>query len=90
MGKIVINSEKKLVKILDNYGVSFADMKDLSSDILKEFVHKDNLPNVEKIIQLTDVIRNCSGDGLDYGTLRTLKMIDDEAKAIQKLIEGKK
>jgi len=37
---------------------------------------------IAQILTLTNVIRNHAECDLDYGTLRTLKMIDDEAKAI--------
>ena len=37
--------------------------------------------DVSRILKLTNVVRNCSECELDYGTLKTLKMIDDTAKS---------
>lgn len=38
--------------------------------------------HADKIICLTQVIKNNAECELDYGTLKTLKMIDDNARSI--------
>ena len=43
---------------------------------------EEELEKANKILSLTKTIRNYSECELDYGTLKTLKMIDDEAQAI--------
>lgn len=51
---------------------------------IKQYARDEWVPKeeIDRILKLTNVIRNHSESELDYGTLRTLKMIDDLAKAI--------
>ena len=41
---------------------------------------------MNQIQKLTQSIRNCAECELDYGTLRTLKMIDDESIRMEKAV----
>jgi hypothetical protein len=43
---------------------------------------------MNKIKKLTEVIRDCSECELDYGTLRTLKMIDDESEKMDEMLDA--
>lgn len=44
---------------------------------------------MNQIQKLTQAIRNNAGCELDYGTLRTLKMIDDESVKMERAFVGK-
>ena len=44
---------------------------------------------MNQIQKLTQAIRNCAECELDYGTLRTLKMIDDESIRMEKAVVAK-
>ena len=41
---------------------------------------------MNQIQKLTQAIRNCAECELDYGTLRTLKMIDDESIRMERAV----
>ena len=43
---------------------------------------------MNRIKQLTQTIRNFAEYELDYGTIKTLKMIDDEAERLEKESEA--
>lgn len=43
---------------------------------------------MSKIKQLTQAIRNYAECELDYGTIRTLKMIDDEADRLEQQLQN--
>lgn len=43
---------------------------------------------MSKIKQLTQVIRNYAECELDYGTIKTLKMIDDEADRLEQQLQN--
>ena len=62
------------------------------SKYMKALKELNSLPSEKDILHITNltgVIRNHSECELDYGTLQTLKMIDDEVKAISKRIRSK-
>lgn len=86
----MINSKKRLEEILNEigYGIPFAkndDNIDITgkslaiTKILKEFVHKDNLPNFTEIDKELYLLFNLDAD-----------LRQEISKTIRKLIEGKK
>lgn len=99
----MINPKKKLKEIIkkmlempefiapDRYNIN-----QTTTEILKEFVHKDNLPSVEEIgnfilKELRKTDEYVGGDNINYTVCLDgefdLKLI---AKAIRRLIEGNK
>jgi methionine aminopeptidase len=44
---------------------------------------------MNEITKLTEVIRYHEGENLEYGTIETLKMIDDESNRLRSIIKDK-
>ena len=84
----MIDPKKRLEEILNEYydidgEIPSIDHQALLNEILKEFVHKDNLPSVEEIYKIVDchIFAKNTQEGMDKKRL---------TKVIRKLIEGKK